>query len=89
MLQILKYQAIDSTGESVVETTPLPPEAFPRCLAAPSLLAYVAVAKHCDGLPLARLEGILARGGVGVDRGSMGRWVNIAAMVLIGCNAAL
>ena len=71
----VKYQAIDSTGESVVETTPLPPEAFPRCLAAPSLLAYVAVAKHCDGLPLARLEGILARGGVGVDRGSMGRWV--------------
>ena len=72
----VKYQTFDGRGESVIETTPMPPELFPRCLAAPSLLAHILIAKHCDGLPLARLESILARGGLTVDRGTMCRWTD-------------
>ncbi len=70
-----KYQTIDRDGESVIETTPMPAETFERCMAAPSLLAHIAIAKHCDGMPLARLEGILKRDGVDLDRGTMCRWV--------------
>ncbi|MCI0574020.1 MAG: hypothetical protein L0Y66_25075, partial [Myxococcaceae bacterium] len=33
-----------------LSTTPMPPETLERSMAAPSLLAHVAVAKYCDGL---------------------------------------
>jgi transposase len=74
----IKYQAIDNRGESVIETTPMPPECFPRSLAAPSMLAHVLTEKFCDGLPLHRIEDRLARDGVRVDRGTMCRWVEDA-----------
>ncbi len=70
----VKYQTIDARGESAIETTPMPAEAFPRSMAAPSLMAHIAVAKHCDGLPYARQEGILSRNGFTVDRSVMCRW---------------
>ena len=69
------YETTDRNGESVIETTEMPPEVFTRCMAAPSLIAHIAVAKHCDGLPLARLEDILRRDGVGLDRGTMCRYL--------------
>src|SRR5947209_5199256 len=37
----VKYRAVDAGGESVIETAPMPPECFPRSLAAPSALAHV------------------------------------------------
>jgi transposase len=70
-----KYRVLDSAGESIVETAPTPPEALPRCLAAPSMLAHVAVEKFCDGMPLARIEDRLGRDGVPVDRGTLSRWM--------------
>lgn len=73
-----KYQTFDERGESVIETTPVPPETFARSLAAPSLLAHVAVEKFCDGLPLHRLENRFARDGFAVDRGTLCRWVEDA-----------
>ncbi len=73
-----KYRAVDSRGESVIETVPTPPECFPRSLAAPSLLAHVLVDKFCDGLPFNRIEDRLARDGVRVDRGTMCRWAEDA-----------
>jgi transposase len=74
----VKYRAIDARGESVVETTPMPPECFQRSLAAPSMLAHVLTDKFCDGLPLHRIEDRLARDGVPIDRGTMCRWVEDA-----------
>ncbi len=78
----VKYSTVDAQGETVVETTPLPPETFPRSLAAPSLLAHVATDKHCDGLPLHRIEDRLARDGVRIDRGTMCRWLEDAGATL-------
>lgn len=71
-----KYETLDGAGESTVETTEMPPQLLPRGLAAPSLLAHILSSRFCDGLPLSRLEDILAREGVKVDRGSMSRWVD-------------
>ena len=78
----VKYRALDARGESVVETTPLPPETFPRSLAAPSLLAHIATDKHCDGLPLFRIEDRFARDGLHIERGTMCRWLEDAGATL-------
>jgi transposase len=79
-----KYQTVDARGETALETTPMPAEALPRLMAAPSMLAHVLVAKHCDGLPFARLEKILARAGgdFTIDRSLMGRWAEAAGGTL-------
>jgi transposase len=74
----VKYRAVDAQGEAHIETTPLPPESFPRSLAAPSLLAHVIVEKYCDGLPLNRIEDRFTRDGCSVDRGTLCRWVEDA-----------
>jgi transposase len=74
----VKYRTVNTGDESVIETAPLPPECFPRSLAAPSLLAHVLVDKFCDGMPFNRIEDRLARDGVSVDRGTMSRWAEDA-----------
>lgn len=73
-----KYRVVDAHGDSMIETTPMPPECFPRSLAAPSLLAHILTDKFCDGLPLHRIEDRLARDGFPLDRGTMSRWVEDA-----------
>jgi transposase len=61
-------------------TAPLPPTLQERCLATPSLLAQVAVAKYCDHLPLYRQEQILARRhGINLPRQTLARWVELIA----------
>ncbi len=78
----VKYRTVDTQGRSVVETTPMPVETFARSLAAPSMLAHIATEKHCDGLPLHRIEDRFARDGVPVDRGTMCRWLEDAGATL-------
>ncbi len=74
-----KYQVpqpvAGDASPTTVSTTSLPPELFPRLLAGPSLLARIAVDKHCDGLPLHRQELRAEREGVPLDRGTMSRWL--------------
>lgn len=74
----VKYRAVNAQGEAQIETAPMPPECFPRSLAAPSMLAHVITDKYCDGLPLHRIEDRLARDGFRIDRGTMCRWVEDA-----------
>ena len=73
-----KYRTVDARGESMIETTPVALECFPRSLAAPSMLAHVLAEKFCDGIPLHRIEDRLARDGFPLDRGTMSRWVEDA-----------
>jgi len=73
-----KYRTVDAQGESMIETTPMAPECFPRSLAAPSMLAHILTEKFCDGMPLHRIEDRLARDGFPLDRGTMSRWVEDA-----------
>ena len=71
----VKYRATNSRGDSEIVTAEMPPETFPRCLAAPSMLAHIAAQKHCEGMPLFRLEDRFAREGAPIDRGTMSRWL--------------
>jgi transposase len=74
----VKYRAIDAQGESIVETAPIPAELFPRSLAAPSMLAHIIAEKHCQGVPLFRIEDRFALDGTPIDRGTMCRWLEDA-----------
>jgi transposase len=74
----VKYCTVDAQGESTVETTPMPPEAFPRSLAAPSLLAHIVSEKYSRGLPLYRIEDQFFHEGTLIDRGTMSRWLENA-----------
>lgn len=70
-----KYKVIDAQGETAIETAPVPLELIERCIASAATLAFVAVSKFCDGLPLYRIEQLLERNGFGFDRGTMSRWL--------------
>lgn len=68
--------------EQTVKTAALPPQPIPKSIASPGLLAYLVTAKFVDGLPLHRLEGILARSDIELSRGTQARWI-IALLSLV------
>ena len=70
-----KYRIVDDDGQTALQTAPKPPELLERTIAAPSLLAHIAVTRHCDGMPLHRIERSFEREGFTLDRGTMGRWM--------------
>jgi len=63
------------TCKTGVHTAPLPPQPIPKSWASPSLLAYVAVSKYADALPLYRQEQILGRIGVDLSRATLATWM--------------
>ncbi len=65
-----------------VDSPPVPPKPTPRGRAGPGLVAFVAVSKFADHLPLYRLEDILTRHGVYLARSTLCDWVRDAAVVL-------
>jgi transposase len=60
----------------------LPPEAMPKIVAAPGLVADVIVSKCVDHLPLYRQEKRYARQGVALSRSTLCGWLADAAAVL-------
>ncbi|MHB8455988.1 MAG: IS66 family transposase [Acidiferrobacterales bacterium] len=58
-----------------VTAAPVAPAVIDGGLAAPGLLAWVAVGKYLDHLPLYRLEQISARAGVSLSRSTMSAWI--------------
>ncbi len=69
-------------AELGVQTAEKSREPIEKCLAAPGLLAHVAVSKYHDHVPLYRLEGILGREGVELGRGTMCGWMRGVSEVL-------
>jgi len=61
-------------GPTVV-TAPMPAQPLPKTNCSAGLAAYITVSKYADGLPLYRLEGILARYRIGVSRTAMAAWM--------------
>jgi transposase len=75
----VKYRVAGDQPETTqLATAPMPPQIFPRALAAVSLIARVIVDKYCDALPLHRQEDRFRRLGVSLDRGTMCRWTEHA-----------
>jgi transposase len=58
-----------------VRIAPMPPQPIPKSIASASLLAYVAVSKYADALPLYRQQGILERIGIDVSRATLAAWM--------------
>ncbi len=77
-----KYVLIEDK-EAVPVIAPLP-ECLQECgIAAPCLLATVAVSKYCDHLPLYRQEMIFkTRHGVSLPRSTLARWMALIAFWL-------
>ena len=60
----------------------MPPQPLPKTNASADFLAMLLVFKFVDGLPLARIEYILARHGVIVPRQTLARWVIAVSQML-------
>lgn len=65
-----------------VTAAPVPAAVIDGGLAAPGLLAWVAVSKFADHLPLYRLEQIAARQGVPLARSTLAEWVGRLGVAL-------
>jgi transposase len=61
-------------GPAVI-TAEMPAQPIPKSNASPGLLAHITTLKFVDGLPLYRVEGILARTGIRVSRTTQANWV--------------
>ena len=74
-----KYACRSCEGAShegpAVVTAPMPAQPLPKSNCSPGLAAFVTVSKYADGLPLYRLEGILARYRISVSRTAMAAWM--------------
>jgi transposase len=68
-------------GKAVV-TADMPAQPIPKSNASPGFIAYITTAKYQDGIPLYRLEGILARHRIELSRTTAANWM-IKAGVLV------
>jgi transposase len=68
-------------GKAVI-TAEMPKQPIPKSNASPGFIAYITTAKYQDGIPLYRLEGILARHRIELSRTTAASWM-IKAGVLV------
>ncbi|CAM5377288.1 IS66 family transposase [Rhodanobacter lindaniclasticus] len=61
---------------------PVAPAILDRGLAAPGLLAQVAIQKYTDHLPLYRQEAIFARAGIELSRTTLAEWIGVVGVAL-------
>jgi len=79
-VQVLQYQQekavfVDEQGKRTLVEAPRPKHPLGKAIASVALLAYLIVAKYCDGLPLYRQEGILKRYGGNISRTTLANWL--------------
>lgn len=63
------------TAPRAIIVAPLPTQPIPKSLASPGTCAFLTSAKYEDGLPLYRLEKILARHGIDISRATLASWM--------------
>ena len=64
--------------EKIIQA-PAPDLVVPKGMAGPGLIADIAISKYCDGVPLYRQSGMLARLGIEVSRAAMAEWMGALA----------
>jgi transposase len=84
-----KYVVRFETKPDELKIAELPPEALPKCKAAPGLVADIVVSKLVDHLPLYRQEKRYARQGIQLSRSTLCGWLAEAAEVLAPLYALL
>jgi transposase len=62
-----------------IAQAPAPDLPIMKGYAGPGLISWIAISKYCDGLPLYRLSGMLAREGVEIERAVMADWMGHVA----------
>ena len=82
VLRHLRKRYACPDGARAPVTAPMPPQPLPKTNASINFLAMLLVLKFVDGLPLARIEYVLARHGATVPRQTLARWVIGAARLL-------
>ena len=83
------YPQYACRGCQTITAEPVAPTIVDRGIAAPGLIAQVAISKYVDHLPLYRQEAIYARSGVEIGRTSMAEWLGAAGVALQPLVAAL
>jgi transposase len=74
VIKTIRKKYACSVCETMTEA-PAPLEMIPKSNASASMLAYIAVAKYVDALPLYRQEAIFKRIGIDLPRQTMARWM--------------
>ncbi|MET4028479.1 transposase [Marinobacter sp. MBR-99] len=78
-LKVLEYwqekAVFEQDGEERILAAARPTHPLGKCVATPSLLAYLITSKYADGLPLYRQEQMFQRLGHEVSRTSMAHWI--------------
>lgn len=77
VIEIMQERAVyrDADGERTLRSAERPPHPIGKSIASINLLAWLVIAKYADGLPLYRLEKILARYGGGITRTTLANWI--------------
>ncbi|MCA1773250.1 MAG: IS66 family transposase [Halomonas sp.] len=75
VIRHVRHKYACPTCEENVKTAPVPAKLLPKSNASSTLLAYVAIAKYQDALPLYRQSQIFARHGVDIPRNTLARWM--------------
>ena len=81
VLRHIRVQYACRCGQCI-KTASLPAQPIPKSMAAPGLLAHIAVSKYQDALPLYRQEQILTRIGVGIPRATLANWMIQAGQLI-------
>jgi transposase len=76
------YPQYACRGCVTVTAAPVAASIVDRGIAAPGLIAQVAIGKYVDHLPLYRQEAIFARSGVEIGRTSMAEWMGVVGVAL-------
>jgi transposase len=71
-------EGVETNGPTV-KIAPPPPQIIPKGIATPGLIAFVAVSKYADALPLYRQEKMFERYGIEINRSTMAGWMVMAA----------
>lgn len=85
-----------AAGTPIMPTVPVELQPIPKAIAAPGVLAYIALSKYADALPLARQEQIFKRYDIHLNRATIASWmialgklvmplINLAGDPLIKC----
>ena len=75
VLRHIRKRYACTSGDHAPLTAPAAAQVLPKSNASHSTIACLIAAKYIDGLPLARLEHVVARAGVRLTRQTMARWV--------------
>ena len=75
-------QPVEGEAQRRIIAAALPKHPFPGAMGSINLMAYILIAKYCDGLPLYRQESILARYGGSLSRATLANWIIVLARQL-------